>query len=55
MKKLWKAEENRAAFEYARKITALLFKKFLLFSTGCFLREQRWATFALYGFLPTLR
>ena len=47
--KLWKAEENRAAFEYARKITAHYSKSFY-FSAQMLPREQRWATFALYGF-----
>ena len=49
MKKLWKAEENRAAFEYARKITAHYSKSFY-FSAQMLPKEQRWATFALYGF-----
>ena len=47
--KLWKAEENRAAFEYARKITAHYSKSFYL-SAQMLPKEQRWATFALYGF-----
>ena len=47
--KLWKAEENRAAFEYARKITAHYSKSFY-FSAQMLPREQRWATFAVYGF-----
>ena len=47
--KLWKAEENRAAFAYARKITAHYSKSFY-FSAQMLPREQRWATFALYGF-----
>ena len=47
--KLWKAEENRAAFEYARKITAYYSKSFY-FSAQMLPGEQRWATFALYGF-----
>ena len=47
--KLWKAEENRAAFEYARKITAHYSKSFY-FSAQMLPKEQRWATFALYGF-----
>ena len=47
--KLWKAEENRAAFEYARKITAHYSKSFY-FSAQMLPSEQRWATFALYGF-----
>ena len=47
--KLWKAEENRAAFEYARRITAHYSKSFY-FSAQMLPREQRWATFALYGF-----
>ena len=49
MKKLWKAKENRAAFEYARKITAHYSKSFY-FSAQMLPREKRWATFALYGF-----
>lgn len=49
MKKLWKAEENRDAFEYARRITAHYSKSFY-FSARMLPREQRWATFALYGF-----
>ena len=49
MKKLWKAEENRAAFGYARKITAHYSKSFY-FSAQMLPSEQRWATFALYGF-----
>ncbi|MXV74696.1 phytoene/squalene synthase family protein, partial [Candidatus Poribacteria bacterium] len=47
--KLWKSEENRAAFAYARKITAHYSKSFY-FSAQMLPREQRWATFALYGF-----
>ena len=47
--KMWKAEENRAAFEYARKITAHYSKSFY-FSTQMLPKERRWATFALYGF-----
>ena len=49
MKKLWKAEENRVAFEYARKITAYHSKSFY-FSARMLPKEQRWATYALYGF-----
>ena len=49
MNKLWKAEENRVAFEYARKITAHYSKSFY-FSARMLPRERRWATFALYGF-----
>ena len=49
MKKLWKAEENRIAFEYARKITAYHSKSFY-FSARMLPKEQRWATYALYGF-----
>ncbi len=49
MNKLWKAEENRVAFEYARKITAHYSKSFY-FSAKMLPRERRWATFALYGF-----
>ena len=47
--KMWKAEENRAAFEYARKITAHYSKSFY-FSAQMLPGEKRWATFALYGF-----
>ena len=47
--KMWKAEENRAAFEYARKITAHYSKSFY-FSAQMLPKERRWATFALYGF-----
>ena len=47
--KLWKAKENRAAFEYARKITAYYSKSFY-FSAQMLPKEKRWATFALYGF-----
>ena len=47
--KLWKIEENRAAFEYARKITAHYSKSFY-FSARMLPSHQRWATFALYGF-----
>ena len=47
--KLWKAKENRAAFAYARKITAYYSKSFY-FSAQMLPREKRWATFALYGF-----
>ena len=49
MKKLWKAEENRVAFEYARRITAYYSKSFY-FSAKMLPKEQRWATYALYGF-----
>ncbi len=49
MKNLWKAEENRHAFEYARRVTAHYSKSFY-FSARMLPREQRWATFALYGF-----
>lgn len=49
MKKLWKAEENRVAFEYARRITAYHSKSFY-FSARMLPKEQRWATYALYGF-----
>lgn len=49
MNKLWKSEENRVAFEYARKITAHYSKSFY-FSARMLPRERRWATFALYGF-----
>ena len=47
--KLWKAAEDRVAFEYARKITAYYSKSFYL-SARMLPKEQRWATFALYGF-----
>ena len=47
--KLWKAKENRAAFAYARKITAYYSKSFY-FSAQMLPKEKRWATFALYGF-----
>ncbi len=47
--KLWKTEEDRVAFEYARKITAHYSKSFY-FSARMLPEEQRWATFALYGF-----
>ena len=47
--KLWKAEENRVAFEYARRITAYYSKSFY-FSTRMLPKEKRWATYALYGF-----
>ncbi len=49
MTKFWKAEENRDAFEYARRVTAHYSKSFY-FSARMLPREQRWATFALYGF-----
>ena len=49
MKKMWKAEENRVAFEYARRITAYYSKSFY-FSTRMLPKERRWATYALYGF-----
>ena len=47
--RLWKTEEDRVAFEYARKITAYYSKSFY-FSARMLPKEQRWATFALYGF-----
>ena len=47
--KLWKTEENRVAFEYARKITAYYSKSFY-FSARMLPSKQRWATYALYGF-----
>ena len=48
--KLWKpAGENRAAFEHARRITAYYSKSFY-FSARMLPSEQRWATYALYGF-----
>ena len=47
--KLWKIEENRAAFEYARRITAYYSKSFY-FSARMLPEAQRWATYALYGF-----
>ena len=49
MKKLWKVEENRVAFEYARRITAYYSKSFY-FSARMLPKEKRWATYALYGF-----
>ena len=49
MKKIWKIEENRVAFEYARRITAHYSKSFY-FSARMLPREKRWATYALYGF-----
>ena len=49
MKKMWKVEENRVAFEYARRITAYYSKSFY-FSTRMLPKERRWATYALYGF-----
>ncbi len=49
MKKRWKGEENRVAFAYARRITAYYSKSFY-FSTRMLPKEQRWATYALYGF-----
>ncbi len=49
MKKLWKAAENRDAFEYARRVTSHYSKSFYL-SARMLPREQRWATYALYGF-----
>lgn len=47
--KMWKVEENRVAFEYARKITAHYSKSFYV-SAKMLPREKRWATYALYGF-----
>ena len=47
--KLWKAKENRIAFEYARRITAYYSKSFY-FSARMLPKEKRWATYALYGF-----
>ncbi len=47
--RFWKTEEDRVAFEYARKITAYYSKSFY-FSARMLPKEQRWATFALYGF-----
>ena len=49
MKKMWKVEENRVAFEYARRITAYYSKSFY-FSTRMLPKERRWAAYALYGF-----
>lgn len=49
MKKMWKIEENRVTFEYARRITACYSKSFY-FSAKMLPKEQRWATYALYGF-----
>lgn len=48
--KLWKpADENLAAFEHARRITAYHSKSFY-FSARMLPSERRWATYALYGF-----
>ena len=48
--RLWKpADEDRAAFEHARRITAYYSKSFY-FSARMLPSEQRWATYALYGF-----
>ena len=48
--KLWKpADENLAAFEHARRITAYYSKSFY-FSARMLPSERRWATYALYGF-----
>ena len=48
--KLWKpADEDRAAFEHARRITAYYSKSFY-YSARILPSEQRWATYALYGF-----
>ncbi len=48
--KLWKAVDgNRAAFEYARSITAYHSKSFY-YSARMLPRQQRWATYAIYGF-----
>ena len=48
--KLWKpADEDRAAFEHARRITAYYSKSFY-FSARMLPSERRWATYALYGF-----
>ncbi len=48
--KLWKStNENRAAFEHARRITAYYSKSFY-YSTRMLPSERRWATYALYGF-----
>ena len=48
--KVWKpADENRAAFEHARRITAYYSKSFY-FSARMLPSKQRWATYALYGF-----
>ena len=49
MKKMWKAEENQAAFEYARRVTTHYSKSFYI-SARMLPCEQRWATYALYGF-----
>lgn len=45
----WLKEENKAAFEYGRQLTAIYSKSFY-FSTRLLPKERRWATFALYGF-----
>ena len=42
-------DENRAAFEHARRITAYYSKSFY-FSARMLPRDRRWATYALYGF-----
>lgn len=50
MMKSWKlTDENRAAFEYARAITAYYSKSFY-YATRMLPTERRWATYALYGF-----
>ena len=46
----WKlADEDRAAFEYARRITAYYSKSFYV-SARILPSDRRWATYALYGF-----
>jgi len=49
MKKYWKNDENKAAFEHARDLTAHHSKSFYI-STRLLPREKQWATFGLYGF-----
>jgi phytoene synthase len=47
--KFWKESTNKAAFEYARMMTAHYSKSFYI-SARMLPRERRWATYALYGF-----
>ena len=47
--KLQVFHENRAPFEYARKLTAHYSKSFYI-SAKMLPKERRWATYALYGF-----
>lgn len=47
--KFWLENSNRAAFEYARRLTSYYSKSFYL--SACMLPpEKRWATFGIYGF-----